>query len=1092
MISCIKKYSAFLLALILLAGSGTVVFSQSINTEFGKNRVQYHDDFSDWWQYESQNFVTYWYGKSRNIALATIQIAEKDHAEIQKLLEHRINDKIEIIVYLDISDLKQSNIGTEETFVNKTGETKIIGNKMFVYFDGNHQNLRLKIREGIARVYFNHMLFGSSFQEIVQNALLMNIPDWFKTGIVSYAATPWDMRIEDEMRNAWLTQENVRDFRKFSGQNPRLAGHSFWFFIEQNYGKSSISNILYLTKISRGIENSFLYVFNEDINQVFNQWRKFYTEYFAREEGLFTDEGIQEIRKLRKKKEVPVSQLLFNYDGTKLAYIQNDRGKARLMVREVPAGKDRKIFSTGFVNDFQETDYSYPNFSWFPEKNKIIVCYEKKDVIKIRIIDIEKRQYVEQIIPERIQKIFSVSALSDDEFIFSALIDGQNDLVRYRYKTRTVDNITNDVYNDLDVSVCNYKETKGILFSSNRPIENMIPSKNDTILPLDNFKPFFQPLEGMHKEMVSLFSIEPGYNIRYPYMSDGQELLFLSSSRGVINIESYDPELGTMKYFTDAGKNILQFHFSQVAKIFVSTYKRGKEYKISFVPFTEEGLQKVSTAPWHEKNKVGQTFADQTEKQQETALRSIPQELLFQSPFSEKTTFPFFPIAVESNEKAKAAPTPLKINTQNEPTIISFNPSRITPANKRFSLQKVTTKFDNDILFEGLESYTGDRQQLLGTPMGFLMKANVKDLFEDYSIDLGMRLPVLLNGSEFFLVFDNKKSLIDKRFALYRRSQAYNGQENGQPVSIAPSRTNKVSTLGMYQWRIPFNIYKSFRITSQLRFDKFIKKSTENASFNTPAITEQRISLRGEYIYDNIHEESQNIKFGTRYKIYAEAINTFNIRLIDGFEFDLSRGFTTILGFDARHYIPVMKKSVLALRSAGATSFGSDKMLYYIGGMENWLFPRFNSDIPQRTDLNFAYKANIGQMRGFQNNIRNGTSYVLVNTELRVPFMQYLLGKNKGSAFIRNMQVTGFFDMGLAWYGATPYSKENPLNAVTLESPPIIRLEVEYFKDPAVFGIGWGFRTQIFGYFIKFDYAWGIETGAIQKPLYYLSLGQDF
>ena len=69
---------------------------------------------------------------------------------------------------------------------------------------------------------------------------------------------------------------------------------------------------------------------------------------------------------------------------------------------------------------------------------------------------------------------------------------------------------------------------------------------------------------------------------------------------------------------------------------------------------------------------------------------------------------------------------------------------------------------DSDILFEGLETYTGDRQQLLTTPMGFLFKANIKDLFEDFSIDIGARFPLLLNGSEFFLVFDNKKSMIDK------------------------------------------------------------------------------------------------------------------------------------------------------------------------------------------------------------------------------------------------------------------------------------------------------------------------------------------
>ena len=95
---------------------------QSIATEFGKNRVQYHDDFHKWWSYETENFITYWYGKARNIGQAVVQMAEMDHDEIQSIIDHRINDKIEIIVFTDLSDLKQSNIGIEETFEGESGE----------------------------------------------------------------------------------------------------------------------------------------------------------------------------------------------------------------------------------------------------------------------------------------------------------------------------------------------------------------------------------------------------------------------------------------------------------------------------------------------------------------------------------------------------------------------------------------------------------------------------------------------------------------------------------------------------------------------------------------------------------------------------------------------------------------------------------------------------------------------------------------------------------------------------------------------------------------------------------------------------------
>ena len=112
-----------------------------------------------------------------------------------------MNDKIEIIVYTDLTDLKQSNIGSEEAFVNTGGQTKIVGNKIFVYFNGDHNHLRKQIREGVASVYLNAMLFGSNLQEIVQNAVMMNLPEWFKVGLISYIGEEWSTELDNELRD---------------------------------------------------------------------------------------------------------------------------------------------------------------------------------------------------------------------------------------------------------------------------------------------------------------------------------------------------------------------------------------------------------------------------------------------------------------------------------------------------------------------------------------------------------------------------------------------------------------------------------------------------------------------------------------------------------------------------------------------------------------------------------------------------------------------------------------------------------------------------------------------------------------------------
>ena len=122
-------------------------------------------------------------------------------------MEYRMSGKIDLIVYSDLTDLKMSNIGTTEVFGNTGGVTKILSNKIFVYFNGSHDDLRRQIREGIARVFINKMLFGDNLQEVVQNAVLMNLPSWFTEGIVAYVAEEWNTEQDNRLRDAILSRK---------------------------------------------------------------------------------------------------------------------------------------------------------------------------------------------------------------------------------------------------------------------------------------------------------------------------------------------------------------------------------------------------------------------------------------------------------------------------------------------------------------------------------------------------------------------------------------------------------------------------------------------------------------------------------------------------------------------------------------------------------------------------------------------------------------------------------------------------------------------------------------------------------------------
>ena len=130
-------------------------------------------------------------------------------------------------------------------------------------------------------------------------------------------------------------------------------------------------------------------------------------------------------------------------------------------------------------------------------------------------------------------------------------------------------------------------------------------------------------------------------------------------------------------------------------------------------------------------------------------------------------------------------------------------------------------------------------------------------------------------------------------------------------------------------------------------------------------------------------------------------------------------------------------------------------------------------------------------MRGFDQNVRNGNSFAVWNSELRFPVFRYFFNRPLKSDFLNNFQVVGFADVGSAWKGLNPLSEENTYFTRTIYQAPLL-ITVQVQKDPFVAGYGFGLRSRLFGYFIRADWAWGIEDRTRQDQIFYISFSLDF
>src|SRR6187200_1867322 len=225
-----------------------------VNTvEFGKNRLQYQK--FKWKYYQTENFNSYFSQDGLGLGKYVAQIAEMELPSIEEFVEYGLQRRINIVVYNNYDEMQQSNIGIGIEWQNTGGVTKLVNNKMVVYHSGDYNNLRKQVREGIARILVDNLLFEDDLGEFAGNQALLDLPKWLTDGYVAYAAENWSPKLDDQLKSELLSGD-YKNFYQFAFKQPELAGHAFWRFVADNYKKDNVTYFLYLTRIYKSLNSA--------------------------------------------------------------------------------------------------------------------------------------------------------------------------------------------------------------------------------------------------------------------------------------------------------------------------------------------------------------------------------------------------------------------------------------------------------------------------------------------------------------------------------------------------------------------------------------------------------------------------------------------------------------------------------------------------------------------------------------------------------------------------------------------------------------------------------------------------------------------
>jgi Tol biopolymer transport system component len=1033
---------------------------------FGKNRVQ-RKAFK-WKIFKTTNFEIYHYQGGANLAKLTAQYAESEFDKITDVLGWTPYSKVKIFLYNSPAELEQSNMGLSTLDNLDDQKLDLAQSRVEVAYTGNQISFRKKLVNDISLLFVYDMLYGGNMKEALQSSLLLTLPEWFMSGSAAYISEGWSPELTDYMRD-FFKNRNVRKPTLMTGNDATMIGHSIWNYISEKYGRDKISDILNLTRIIRNEQTSITSTLGApSYNKFLRDWRAYYLNQTKNNEQhsveakpvwkiklneLTAASNTAGVKVSPDKKWTAVSEI--NNGRYKVYLVDNEKG-SRKIIRQ---GKSEVIGS--------DVKTAAPLLGWSRNNNLAILAtengrqnfflYENLGTKKMRVRVKRVFKGLEQIVDMDISVDGTMLAVSADK-------GGQNDLFLISVSRGSISTLTNDLYDDISPRFIQ-GSSRRIVFASNRPTDSLHADKGN-FKSISSTVSLFEHDGNPGSELLKRLTAGSPKTRLAPVYADDNDVIYLSNSNGSTNLFRLDRTANSTTQlsnypFTIRGADVVLKSGGALGY----TYLYDGHLTAGFInSFDVNSAVKVVDDKPQEVAGVAAPVKDTAQKA--VVANEIP-GLILKDGEVDTDNYQFDEDVLKTFESRKTRgsfPTASSALTRSRAVRENIAIKGPYPYKGLF----ITNDASSDWRIDPIRGF------------GYAQSISMNDLLENHVIKAGLFISSNFRNSDLFAEYSNNTNRIDFGIRIDRKALYVDTEYSPQKY-----RFNQVTVNIAY----PLSTTSRFSLSPMFTSTRMIDLDASNTA--SPDLSSIYTGLRSEIVFDNTRVNGMNMMEGTRFKI----------------RFDSHLGMSNIqesfnrVSLDVRHYQKIHRDLVFAIRASASHSGGKAPKQNVMGGMENWIGNKKDN----RSGLNpLAFGTNVDNrdifftdfattLRGFNLNRLSGTSYMLLNAELRIPLVKYLYRGAITSSFLRNFQIVGFSDIGTAWTGKGPFNENNSLNTEVIGSDlDPFRAIVTNFKNPYLVGYGLGARTTLFGFYVKFDYAWGLDNGFTNKPIPYVTLGYDF